>query len=280
MSHIQRFTEELQLRALSDNTIDVYTRAVKQLERFHNTSPLDITDEELRSFLLYSRNRGLSLKTYNLIIVAVRCFYEALQPDRVLRIKTVRPPLVLPEVLSPEEVKRLLKAAKSLKYKTIFTLMYSAGLRIGECVHLKVADIDRARMLISVRQGKGRKDRTTILSPYALKLLEAYYRQYRPRTWLFEGHPKTKAMHIRSVQTVFRQAVKTAGITRKITPHTLRHSFATHLLEQGCPLPAIQNFLGHARITTTVLYTHITSNVLSKINSPLDALCQGGVHGK
>lgn len=280
MSHLQRFTEELQLRGLSENTIDVYTRAVKQLERFCGKSALDITDEELRSFLLHSRNRGLSLKTYNVTIVAIRCFYEALQPDRVIRIKTVRPPVILPEVLSPEEVKRLLKAAKSLKYKAIFTLMYSAGLRIGECVHLKVTDIDRSRMLIIVHQGKGRKDRTTILSPYALKLLETYYRQYRPTTWLFQGFPKTKPMHIRSVQTVFRQAVKTAGITRKIIPHTLRHSFATHLLEQGCPLPAIQNFLGHVRISTTVLYTHITSTVLSKINSPLDALCQGDAHGK
>jgi len=281
MRYLQRFTEELQLRGLTESTIDVYTRTILVLERFYQKPPLKVSDEEIRKYLLYCRNRRrLALTSYNVTVAALRCFFSALQPDRVLHIRAIRPPQVLPEVLSPEEVKKILKSAKNLKYKTIFTLMYSAGLRIGECVHLKVTDIDRARMLVLVRQGKGRKDRTTILSPYTLKLLEAYYRQYQPKTWLFQGFPKTSPLHIRSVQMVFRKAVQKAEISRKIIPHTLRHSFATHLLEQGCPLPAIQNFLGHTRISTTVLYTHITSNVLAQISSPLDALCQGDSHGK
>jgi integrase/recombinase XerD len=279
---LARFTEELQLKGLSDNTIETYVRTVRHLERFCRRSPLEISDEQIRSFLLYCRNeRKISLKSYNLVAAGLRQFYSCLQPERHLQIKSVRPPLTLPEVLSQEEVARILKATESLKYKTALALMYSAGLRLGECVKLKLTDIDRTRMLIKVEKGKGGKDRTTILSPYILQLLEKYYRQYRPKKWLFEGHPKTRPLHIRSVQTVFREVIKKAGITKKIIPHTLRHSFATHLLEQNCPLPAIQKFLGHTRISTTVLYTHLTSNVLSKINSPLDVLFQpGGSNGK
>jgi site-specific recombinase XerD len=178
----------------------------------------------------------------------------------------------LPEVFSTEEVSRLLGCVTSLKYKAILSLMYSAGLRIGECTSLRPSDIDSKRMVVHVKNAKGKKDRYAILGKAALTLLRDYYKSYKPATWLFEGAVKGKQLHIRSIQKVFRRAVKDAGIKKPVTPHTLRHSFATHLLEQKCPLPAIQQFLGHTCIQSTLIYTHISPKALTDIVNPIDAL--------
>ncbi len=272
-----RFIEEMKLRGLSENTIDAYVRSVKFLSAYYRKSPIALTDEELRKYFLYLlEKRKLSAKSYNVHRASVHCFYEVITPERKLPyFKYIRPPFVLPEVFSASEVERFLNAVECLKYKAIFSLIYSAGLRAGECVRLKAEDIDSERMVIRVRQGKGKKDRNTILSHHALSLLRKYYKAYQPKHWLFEGFPKTKPLHIRSIQCIFRRAVKKAGITKNVRPHTLRHSFATHLLEQRCPLPAIQGFLGHSNLSTTLIYAHISPKLLSEIQNPLDLLMQG-----
>lgn len=273
-----RFIEEMKLRGLSENTIETYVRSVKYLSAYYRKSPVALTDEELRKYFLYLlEKRKFSPKTYNLHLASIHCFYETITPERKLpHFKCLRTPFVLPEVFSASEIERFLDAVESLKYRAIFSLIYSAGLRAGECVRLKAEDIDSAsdRMSVRVRQGKGKKDRNTILSHYALSLLREYYKVYQPKHWLFEGFPKTRPLHIRSIQKVFRIAIKKTGITKKVRPHTLRHSFATHLLEQRCPLPAIQGFLGHSNLSTTLIYTHISPKLLSGIQNPLDMLMQ------
>lgn len=276
-----RFIEEMKLRGLAENTQAAYVRAVRMLSEFCRKNPFSISDEDLRRYLLHLReNRKLAAKSYNVHIAGISCFYESVYPDRKLpRLRRIRPPFVLPEVFSSEEVQQLLAAADSLKYKTILSLIYSSGLRAGECVRLKKEDIDSTGMKIRVRQAKGNKDRTTMLSVYALSLLRDYYKAYRPKHWLFEGNSKGRPLHIRSIQHVFRKAIKKAGITKKVRPHTLRHSFATHLLEQRCPLPAIQSFLGHKNLATTLVYTHITSTLISEIKNPLDSLMEAKKKG-
>jgi len=271
-----RFIDEMKLRGLSENTIETYIRSVKFLSAHYRKNPLTLTDEELRQYFLYLlEKRKLSPKSYNVHRASVHLFYEVITPKRKLpHFKHIRPPFVLPEVFSVSEVGRFLNAVESLKYKTLFSLIYSAGLRAGECVRLKAEDIDSERMVVRVRQGKGKKDRNTILSHHALSLLREYYQAYHPRHWLFEGFPKTRSLHIRSIQKVFRSAIKKAGITKKVRPHTLRHSFATHLLEQKCPLPAIQGFLGHSCLSTTLVYAHISPKLLSDIQNPLDMLME------
>lgn len=272
-----RFIEEMKLRGLSANTQDVYVRSVRMLSDYFRKDPLSLTDEELRQYLLQLREkRNLAAKSYNVHLAGISCFYESVSPERKLpQWRRIRPPFVLPEVFSAEEIRRLLAAVESLKYKTILSLIYAAGLRAGECVRLKAEDIDSQRMVIRIRQAKGNKDRETILGHHILSLLRQYYKTYKPKSWLFEGFPKTNPLHIRSIQRVFRKAVQKAGITKKVRPHTLRHSFATHLLEQRCPLPAIQGFLGHSNLSTTLIYAHISPKLLSEIENPLDLLMEG-----
>lgn len=270
----KRFIEEMKLLSLSKNTSIAYLRAVVKLSEFYNKSPLNITNEEIRKFLLSLRER-LAIKSYNVYIAGLHCFFKTMAPSReILPLKQIKPPIIFPEVFSTNEVHKLLETVESLKYKTIFTLMYSSGLRVGECVNLKPENIDSQRMLIHVQQGKGQKDRNTILSKYALVLLQNYFKTFRPKQWLFEGFSKSKPLHIRSIQNVFKKAIKASGIKKKVRPHTLRHSFATHLLEQKCPLPVIQKFLGHKDLKTTLLYTHITSGILEDVKSPLDTLLE------
>jgi integrase/recombinase XerD len=269
----QRFVEELKLHGQSPNTIDNYVRAVRQLADYYHKNPLDLSNEDIRKYLLHLLERGVAVQTYNTSIAAINRFFEYCVPNRTAPdIHAITVPFTLPEVLSVDEIKRLLDSVVSLKYKAAFSLMYSSGLRIGECVNLRPADIDSKRMLVRIRQAKGNKDRFAVLGTAAVSLLRQYYIAYRPRTWLFEGTPREKPLHVRSLQKVFRQAVLDADIRKSVRPHTLRHSFATHLLEQKCPLPAIQKFLGHKNIKSTLIYTHITPRTLANIVNPLDAL--------
>ena len=216
----QRFIEELKLQGLSPNTIDVYVRSVRQLSEYCNKHPLNLTNEEIRRYLLYLRERKpYSVKSYNVAVAGIKQFYKLCQPMRSdVNFPVITPPFILPEVLSMEEVTQLLKSVFSTKYQTIFALMFSSGLRVGECVHLKPADIDSKRMLIRVQQSKRNKDRYTILGNAALGQLRSYFKTYQPKMWLFEGKPRQKPLHIRSVQKVFRKAISLAGIKKKYVP--------------------------------------------------------------
>lgn len=269
----QIFTEELKLHGFSPNSIDVYVRAVRQLSEHFSRNPAFLSDEELRSYLLHLQKKSVAASTYNVAVVAIQHFFQYCTPKRPApKINQIPVPLSLPEVFSVEETKRLLNSVTSLKYKAIFSLMYSAGLRIGECVNLQPSDIDNKRMLVHVKNAKGKKDRYTIMGNSALLLLREYYKTCKPTKWLFEGAKKGSQLHIRNIQKIFKQAVCAAGIKKTVTPHTLRHSFATHLLEQKCPLPAIQKFLGHKNIQSTLIYTHVSPKTIADIINPLDAL--------
>jgi site-specific recombinase XerD len=182
----------------------------------------------------------------------------------------------LPEVLSQNDIPRILQSVNNEKHRAILTLTYSAGLRISEVVHLKIEDIDGERMLIHVRQGKGRNARYTILSREALKVLRNYIKAYRPKTWLFPGGKEGKHLTERSVQKIFERALKKAGIKKDVSIHSLRHSFATHLLENGTDLRYIQELLGHKHSKTTEIYTHVSEKEMRRIQSPLDRLMQQG----
>jgi|WetSurMetagenome_2_1015567.scaffolds.fasta_scaffold57167_3 integrase/recombinase XerD len=274
----QRFIEELKLHGQSPNTIDVYVRAIRQLSDYYHKSPLQLTDEHIRTYLLALQEKGIAVQTYNVAAAAIKRFYQYCCPERPLpRIQQIPIPFKLPEVLSVEEVKRFLDCIVSLKYKTIFSLIYSSGLRAGECTGLRLGDIDSKRMLIHIRNAKGNKDRYAVIGNCAIELLREYFKAYRPKLWLFEGSPKERQLHVRSLQKVFKRAIADAGIKKAVRPHTLRHSFATHLLEQKCPLPAIQRFLGHKNIRSTLIYTHITPKTLADIVNPLDALMANNV---
>jgi site-specific recombinase XerD len=182
----------------------------------------------------------------------------------------MKEPLKIPQVLSKEEVETLIATANSLKVKALLAVFYSSGIRLAECAALKITDIDSKRMVIRIEKGKGQTDRFAVLSQRALLILRDYYRQIRPKNWLFENKFRTKPLNRRHIQQMVSTAAKRAGIKKKVSPHILRHSFATHLLEAGKPLQAIQRFLGHATIRTTVQYTHVSSELLNSVGSPFD----------
>jgi site-specific recombinase XerD len=190
---------------------------------------------------------------------------------KVYMIDRPREEKTLPVVLSEQEIGDLLRITENIKHKTILMLCYSAGLRLSELIQVRISDIDSKRMQIRVEQGKGKKDRYTLLSSKLLELLRIYYKQYRPKTWLFEGAEGAQ-YSTRSIQSIMRESCKKAGIKKKVSVHTLRHSFATHLLENGTDLRYIQALLGHASSKTTEIYTHITTKGFDQIKSPLDKL--------
>ena len=214
--------------------------------------------------------RGISASTQNQVVNAIKFYYEKILGTDKISIAFERPrrERSLPDILSKEEVLNIITAPENLKHKAMLTLVYSAGLRCGELLNLKPEDIYSDRMLIHIRKGKGKKDRMTVLSDKALHLLKRYYRQYRPREWLFEGirGPYTAS----SLRAVFKNAVVKAKINRKVRLHDLRHSFATHLLESGTDLRYIQTLLGHNSSLTTEIYTHVSQAHIGLIKSPLD----------
>ena len=203
---------------------------------------------------------------------ALILLYETVlkQPDKVSDLPRMKRPYQLPVVLSREEVARLFKVTTNLKHKALLMVGYSAGLRVGEVVRLKVSDVDSKRMQIRVIAGKGAKDRYTVLSERALSVLREYFRAYKPKDWLFPGAELTDHLSERSAQKVFACSRKKAGITKPVTFHTLRHSFATHLLEDGVDIRYIQELMGHDSILTTQRYTHVTQKATGRIKSPLD----------
>lgn len=268
-----KFIGYLELKGYSSATIRNYVQVIVQFSRFIKHSPVKLTREEITNYLLtLKRVNKLQVRTLNLHMYGIRSFCNFLLPDAdIMRSFTrMREPEHQPAVLSRPEIERLIVAASSIRDKALISLMYSSGIRLNECVHLRLGDIDSARMIVHVNQGKGAKDRYALLSKRSLDLLREYFREYRPKQWLFEGKVPGTPMHHRWVQQIVRNAGRTAGIGKKVAPHILRHSFATHLLEQGVALQVIQHLLGHAKISTTAIYTHVSTDMLRSVKSPFD----------
>jgi site-specific recombinase XerD len=270
----QRMIEDMTVRNFVEKTRNDYIRQVKTFTSFLGRSPDTATAEDLRRFQLHQTRTGIRPPSINGSVAALRFFFTVTldRPEMARHLTFVREPRRLPAVLSPEEVARLLEAAPGPKYKAALSAAYAAGLRVSEVVALKVSDIDSERLLLRIEQGKGRKDRFAMLSPQLLELLRDWYRIARPVVWLFPGRDPILPLTTRQLARTVHAAANMAGIKKRVTPHTLRHSFATHLLEQKTDVRLIQVLLGHAKLETTVLYTQVATNVIRAVMSPLDRL--------
>ena len=270
----RRMIEDMMVRNFVEKTRNDYIRQVRTFTAFLGRSPDTATPEDLRRFQLDQSQSGVRAPSMNNAVAALRFLFTITldRPEMARHLTFVREPRKIPVVLSLEEVARLLEAAPGPKYKAALSAAYGAGLRVSEVVALKVSDIDSKRMLLRIEQGKGRKDRFAMLSAKLLELLRDWYRIARPAVWLFPGRdpmlPLTTRQFARAVDT----AVSMAEIKKRVTPHTLRHSFATHLLEQNTDVRLIQVLLGHAKVDTTALYTQVATNVIRAVMSPLDRL--------
>ena len=276
----QRMIDDMSLRKLNPGTQKAYLRSVIKLTRFLARSPDTATAEDLRQFQLHMTANGVSNKTINATITGLRFFFEVTLEDHQIlrRMSTVHEPRNLPMILSPDEVKRVLEAATHIKYKTALSIAYGAGLRASEVTHLKVSDIDSQRMLIHIEQGKGGKDRNAMLSPILLGLLRQWWRTAQAQRkmlkggWLFPGRNPVNPLSTRQLNRAFHAAVTHAGLDKPVNLHSLRHAFATHLLEQHTDIRVIQVLLGHSRLETTALYSQVATTTLRDTQSPLDAL--------
>jgi site-specific recombinase XerD len=270
----QRMCEEMQIRNLSPATQRTYLTAVTQFAQHFGQSPAELGPDQIRAYQLHLLAQQRSISTLTITVCALRFLYQVTlgQDWAVEAIPYPRQPKQLPIVLSLAEVAQLLAATPGIKQQALLATTYAAGLRVSEVVHLKVSDIDSQRMVIRVHQGKGRKDRYVMLSPRLLEILRTYWRTKRPTEWLFPGNPCTKPMVTRSVNRVCGQAVHRAGLTKPVTVHTLRHSFATHLLEAGVDVRTIQLLLGHRSLRTTAGYLHVALHKVQTTPSPLDLL--------
>jgi site-specific recombinase XerD len=270
----RRMIEDMTVRNFSADTQRNYVRGVKNLAIFLGRSPDTATPEELRLFQLHLTETRVRPPTINATVTALRFFFSVTvdRPDATKLLTFVAEPRKIPVVLTPAEVVRFLEAAPGPKYKAAFGAAYGAGLRVSEVAALKVADIDSQRMMIRVEQGKGRKDRHAMLSPQLLDLLRDWYRIARPRAWLFPGRDPLLPLTTRQLNRACHAAAHMAELKKRVTPHTLRHSFATHLLEQNIDIRVIQVLLGHAKLDTTALYTRVATTTIRAVTSPLDRL--------
>jgi len=275
-----RMIEDMTVRGFTEETRTDYVRRVRAFAAFIRRSPDTATAEDLRRFQLHQRQSGMQPPSINNSVSALRFFFTVTldRPDLARRLTVVREPLRLPTVLSVEEVTLLLQAAPGAKYKAALGTAYGAGLRVSEVVALKVGDIDSERMLLRVEQGKGRKDRHAMLSPQLLDLLREWWAEGRrrgvllPRGWLFPGRNPIEPLSTRQINRAVHAAAEAAGIRKRVSMHTLRHSFATHLLEQDTDIRVIQVLLGHAKLETTALYTRVATTTIRSVTSPLDRL--------
>ena len=276
----QRMTEDMRMRKLELKTRAAYLRAVKKLADFLKRSPDTATVEDLRRFQLYLVDQGTSPITINATIVGLKFFFDITlgRSELMSKMQTVRVPQKMPVVLSRDEVTRLIAAAPNLKSQTALSVAYATGLRVSEVVSLKVSDIDSKRMTLRVEQGKGRKDRYAMLPPVLLERLRAWWRQAHaqgkmlPGGWLFPGLNPVEPLTARQLNRAIHIAAETAKIDKRVSMHTLRHSFATHLLEQKVDIRLIQVMLGHKKLETTVVYTHVATELLREVVSPLERL--------
>jgi len=264
---------DLELKNYSPKTRSAYLACVKGFALHFHRSPEEMGDQEIREYLHYLlTDREVSQSAMSQAYSGLKFFYETtLKRDwDGFRIPRVKMRKKLPVVLSQQEIQSLFSVVRNLKHRVILMTIYSAGLRLNEAIHLKVSDIDSQRMMIRVEQGKGDKDRYTLLANRTLDILREYWREYRPKDWLFYGHSFERPLSSRTVQVVFGRALHQAGIKKPATVHTLRHSFATHLLEAGTDLYHIQHLLGHKSPKTTTLYLHLSRRDLVKVISPID----------
>jgi integrase/recombinase XerD len=270
----QRMIDDMTARRFSEATRKEYVRHVRTFAVFLGRSPETATHEDLRRFQLHMAQQQISPGSINAAIAALRFFFTVTleRPDLVRPLRIVTEPRKAPVVLSAEEVARLLEAAPGVKYKAALSVAYGAGLRVSEVANLKVSDIDSQRMTLRVEQGKGQRDRYVMLSPLLLELLRDWWRAARPQVWLFPGQNPINPVTPRQLNRAVTAAKNLAGISKRVSPHTLRHSFATHLLEQGVDIRVIQVLLGHAKLETTALYTRVAVNTVRDIESPLDRL--------
>ena len=269
----KRMLEDMQLRNFTPETQRNYQHHITGLARFYMTSPDQIGLEEVREYQVYLINeRRQSPQAVNQFVSAAKFFYnvtlETLWPEAAL--VRARVPRKLPTILSPEEVALFFDYVPSLRYRAALMTAYGAGLRVSEVVALKVADVDSQRMLLRVEQGKGNKDRYAMLPERLLHVLRIWWRAARPPFWMFPSWRQGRHMNCGALQLACREAARRAGLTKRVTVHTLRHSFATHLLEQGSDIRIIQALLGHSNIQTTAHYTGVSSRLISQTRSPLD----------
>lgn len=274
----QRMIEDMTIRGFGEATQRDYLRSVKSLSAFIGRSPDTATPDEIRQFQFNLREQGATPSKMNATVSGLRFFFRVTleRPEIEHWTQFVREPRKLPVILSPDEVACVIDCAPGpgLKYKAALSVAYGAGLRASEVVSLQVRDIDSARMLIRVDQGKGKRDRYVMLSPSLLELLRDWWRQARPRAWLFPGRDVAQHITTRQLNRCFHVAADMAGIDKKVSLHTLRHSFATHLLEQNIDVRVIQVLLGHAKLDTTALYTRVATATIRDVMSPLDRIGQ------
>ena len=276
----QRMIDDMRMRKLCERTQAGYIRAVRQLAGFLERSPDTATVEDLRRFQLHLVDRGTSPITLNATITGLKFFFDVTldRGELLTKMQAVRVPRTLPMVLSQEEVARLLAAAPNLKSQTALSIAYGAGLRASEVIALKVSDIDSERMTLRVEQGKGRKDRYAMLSPVLLERLRAWWRvghaqgKILPGGWLFPGMNPIESLSTRQLNRFIHAAADAAHIDKRVSMHTLRHSFATHLLEQKVDIRVIQVLLGHKKLETTALYAQVATDLLREVISPLERL--------
>lgn len=270
----RRMIDDMSLRNLSPATQRSYLHAVAKFSRYFGRSPDRLGLEDVRAFQVHLVSLGTSWPALNQTVCALRFFYGVTLDRGELpeRIAYARTPRKLPSMLSADEVVRFLEAVPSLKARTALTTAYAAGLRASEAVSLRVADIDSERMVIQVRHGKGAKDRTVMLSAQLLRILRVYWRLTRPGDWLFPGRSPDKPIDVQVLHAACRSATRAAGLVKRVSVHTLRHSFATHLLESGTDIRIIQVLLGHTNLSTTARYTHVATTTIAATQSPLDRL--------
>ena len=276
----QRMIDDMRMRKFNGKTQIHYIRAVRRLAAFLRRSPDTATAEELRAFQLHMVDTGTAPPTINSTLSGLKFFFDVTlgRGELMVKMQPVHQPRPLPVVLSGEEVTRLIAAAPNAKYQAALSVAYGSGLRASEVVALKVTDVDSERMTLRVEQGKGRKDRYAMLSPVLLERLRAWWRVARaqgkmlPNGWLFPGLNPMEQMSTRHLNLAIHLASDAARIDKRLSMHTLRHSFATHLLEQKVDIRVIQVLLGHRRLETTALYTHVATEVLRAVVSPLETL--------
>jgi len=270
----RRMIEDMTVRNLSPATQRSYVHAVAKFSRYFGRSPDRLDLEEVRAFQVHLVSNGISWPALNQTVCALRFFYGVTlgHGETPERIPYARAPRKLPVVLSADEVVHFLEAVPSVKTRTALTTAYAAGLRASEAVGLRIGDIDSGRMVIRVEHGKGGKDRYVMLSAQLLGILRSYWRLARPKHWLFPGRHETKPIDVQVLYSACRSACVAAGLDKRVTVHTLRHSFATHLLESGTDIRIIQVLLGHANLSSTARYTRVSNRLIGRTESPLDRL--------
>ena len=274
----QRMIDDMTARRFGEDTRRNYVRAVKNFTIYLGCSPDKASAEDLRRYQLHLAKQHISPATINQACSALRFFFKITldRPYLTRHLAPVQRPRKMPAVLSQDEVARLIEAAPSLKYRAALSVGYGAGLRVSEIAKLKVSDIDSGRMTLRVEQGKGQRDRDVMLSPQLLTILREWWRAARPPVWLFPGQNPVNPVTERQINRAMQAAAKAAGVSKRVSPHTLRHSFATHLLEQGADIRVIQVLLGHAKLDTTAIYTRVAVSTIREVESPLERLNLAG----